>query len=153
MNHIADWDSNFANVTKTYTVQIAPGEHTDDELGVIVAASAHIEGKPKEVYREGDDLEILYDHRTLHVDLPTGRVTDEQQKPRFFLRVANWLHLNRGKKAWKYFADSYAAGLLLLATSGIFMIPGKKGIRGRGLVLVTIGIAIPVLYVTLSKGP
>ena len=153
MNHIADWDSNFQNVTRTYTVQIAPGEHGDDDLAALVAASQHIEGKPKEVYREGDDLEILYDHRTLHVDLPTGKVVDEQQKPRFFVRTANWLHLNRGKKAWKYFADAYALGLLVLATSGLFMLPGRKGLVGRGAVFVTIGIAIPLLYVTLSHGP
>jgi uncharacterized protein len=153
VNHVADWDANFVNVTRTYTVQIAPGEHTDDDLAAIVASSGGITDKPKEVYREGDDLEILYDHRTLHVDMPSGRVVDEQQKPRFFVRIANWLHLNRGKKAWKYFADAYAAGLLLLATSGMFMIPGKKGLFGRGAILVAIGVAIPVLYVTLSKGP
>jgi hypothetical protein len=153
VNHVADWDANFENVTRNYTVQIAPGAQSDDDLAATIAASAGITDKPKEVYREGDDLEILYDHRTLHVDLPSGKVVDEQQKPRFFLRVANWLHLNRGKKAWKYFADGYAAGLLLLATSGLFMIPGKKGLFGRGAVFVAIGVAIPVLYVTLSKGP
>ncbi len=131
----------------------APGAQSDDGIASTVATTAGITDKPKEVYREGDDLEILYDHRTLHVDLPSGKVVDEQQKPRFFLRVANWLHLNRGKKAWKYFADAYAAGLLLLATSGLFMIPGKKGLFGRGAIFVAIGVAIPVLYVTLSGGP
>ena len=82
----------------------------------------------------------------------TGHVLDEGQKPRFILRVANWLHLNRGKKAWTYFADAYAAGLLVLALSGMFMIAGRKGILGRGAVLVALGIAVPVLYVTLA-GP
>src|SRR5437762_10495335 len=53
------------------------------------------------------------DRRTLHVDTETGEVFDESQKPRLLLRIANWLHLNRGKKAWSYFADGYAAGLLL----------------------------------------
>ena len=152
MNHIADWDANFVNVTREYTVPISATQ-TDDEIAAKVAASAGITDKPKEVYREGDDLEILYDHRTLHVDLVQGKVVDEQQKPRFFLRAANWLHLNRGKKAWKYFADAYAAGLLLLATSGLFMIPGKKGLIGRGAVFVAIGVAIPIVYITLSKGP
>lgn len=153
VNHVADWDANFVDVTREYTVQLAPGAQSDADMAAAIAASAGIGEKPKEVYREGDDLEILYDHRTLHVDLPSGKVVDEQQKPRFFLRAANWLHLNRGKKAWKYFADAYAAGLLLLATSGLFMIPGKKGLFGRGAVLVAIGVAIPVLYVTLSGGP
>ena len=85
-------------------------------------------------------------------NLACGYVTfDELQKPRFFLRAANWLHLNRGKKAWTYVADSYAGALLLLAMSGMFMIAGKKGFFGRGAVFVALGIAIPVLYVTLAS--
>jgi hypothetical protein len=80
-------------------------------------------------------------------------VFEEGQEARPFLRAANWLHLNRGKKAWTYAADAYAAGLLVLATTGIFMIPGRKGLLGRGALLVAIGVALPVLYVTLSGGP
>ena len=33
------------------------------------------------------------------------------------------------------------------------MLPGKNGMRGRGGILVALGIAIPVLYVVLSGGP
>jgi hypothetical protein len=69
------------------------------------------------------------------------------------LRVANWLHLNRGKKAWTYVADGYAAFLLILAGTGLFMLPGRKGLIGRGGLLVALGVAVPVLYVTLSGGP
>ena len=43
-------------------------------------------------------------------------------------------------------------GLLFLALSGLFMLPGKNGLKGRGGVLVAIGVAVPVLYVVLS-GP
>jgi hypothetical protein len=156
VNHIADWDPNFHNSETTHELGalVGPGEprKTDDELADVVAAKLAIEGRPKEVYRLGDDaLEILYEHRTLHVTPTTGHVIDEEQKPRFLFRVANFLHLNRGKKAWTYFADAYAGGLLFLAISGLFMIPGKKGLLGRGAVFLAIGVAIPVLYVTLSK--
>ncbi len=82
----------------------------------------------------------------------TGQVTDEGQRARFLLRAANWLHLNRGKRAWTYVADAYAAGLMLLAVSGMFMIAGKKGLFGRGALLVSLGVAVPVLYVTFA-GP
>jgi hypothetical protein len=153
VNHIADWDPNFHNTTRELEVKLPSLDHSDDEIAAAVAVAAKITDKPKEVYREGDDLEMLYDRRTLHVSLATGHVLEERQEPRFFVRVANWLHLNRGKKAWKYFADAYAAGLLLLATSGLFMLPGRKGLLGRGAVFVGLGIAIPVLYVTLSHGP
>jgi len=107
---------------------------------------------PREVYREGDELEILFEHRTLHVTLASGHILDEGQKPRLFVRAANWLHLNRGKKAWTYFADSYAAGLLFLATSGMFMIAGKRGLFGRGMFFVAAGVAVPLVYLALVKG-
>jgi hypothetical protein len=67
--------------------------------------------------------------------------------------VSNWLHLNRGKSAWTFIADAYAILLLGLAISGMFMLPGRRGLRGRGAVLVALGVSIPVLYVTLSGGP
>jgi hypothetical protein len=152
VNHLADWDPNFRNLERTHELGPLVGEG-DEALARTVLGKLGISDKPRETYRAGDDLAILFDHRTLHVDPRTGHVADEEQQPRFLLRVANWLHLNRGKKAWTYAADSYAAGLLLLATSGLFMIPGRKGFFGRGLVFAAVGVAIPVLYVTLAHGP
>lgn len=151
VNHIADWDPNFRNLSRSHEVGPVTGD--DEAASKAVLGKLGITEAPKEVYRAGDSLEILFERRTLHVDTKTGHIEDESQEPRFLLRVSNWLHLNRGKKAWTYFADAYAAGLLVLATSGLFMIPGKKGLFGRGLVFLAVGVAIPVLYVTLSHGP
>jgi hypothetical protein len=154
VNHIADWaggDPNFQKYETTH--EFGPLAGDDDAIAKTVGAKLGIKDAPREVFRRGpDELDIAYDHRDLHVDTKTGHVIDEGSKPRFFLRVANWLHLNRGKKAWTYFADAYAVGLLFLACSGLFMIPGRKGLIGRGAVLVALGAAIPIVYVTLS-GP
>lgn len=154
VNHITDWsdgDPSFRNYTRT--VQIGRIEGTDDAVADELRKKLAITLKPREVYAAGpDNLEVLFDKRSLHYDRVKGEVVDEGQEPRFLLRIANWLHLNRGKKAWTYFADGYAGGLLLLATSGIFMIAGKKGILGRGAVLVLLGILVPVIYVHFS-GP
>lgn len=153
VNHVADWDANFENFETTHELgPLGPGE--DDALAKVVDQKLGIAAPPREVYRASpDQLDILFDHRTLHVNALTGHVIDEGQKPRFFLRAANWLHLNRGKKAWKYAADAYACALLFLAISGMFMIKGAKGLRGRGAILVLIGMALPAAYVTLSGGP
>ena len=151
VNHVASWDPNFQSATLTHELGMPlPGD--DDVAKALVFDKLGIKDPPREVYREGDSLEILFEHRTLHVATATGHIVDEAQKPRFFVRAANWLHLNRGKKAWTYFADSYAAGLLFLATSGLFMIAGKKGLLGRGMFFVAAGIAIPVVYLALVKG-
>src|SRR5579884_384471 len=103
VNHVADWDPNFRNTT---TVHELGGPLPDDDgaARTMVLERLGIHATPREVYREGDELEVLFEHRTLHVTVATGHVVDEEQRPRPVLRAANWLHLNRGKKAWKYFA-------------------------------------------------
>ena len=131
-----------------------PVRGTDDEVAKAVATKLGITEQPTDVFRRSEnEVDVSYGgKRDLHVDTATGKVVDEGQKPRFFLRVANWLHLNRGKKAWTYFSDAYAVGLLFLACSGLFMIPGRKGLIGRGAVLVALGAAIPIAYVSFA-GP
>lgn len=155
VNHINTdgWDPNFTNYQRTHEMG-GPLQGEDQAVADRVLAKLDIHDKPKEVYRAAPaELEISFKQRTLHVNTETGKVLDEGQDPKFFLRVANWLHLNRGKKAWTYVADGYAAALLLLAFSGMFMLPGKKGLIGRGGIFVLLGIAIPVIYVTWSGGP
>jgi uncharacterized protein len=149
VNHITDWsDGDPSFKTYSTTHQLDGIKNPDDVL-----ARLAIRDKPREIYQPTpDEIEILFDKRTLHVNVASGRVVEEGQSPRFILRVANWLHLNRGKKAWTYVADAYAGGLLFLALSGMFMIAGKKGLIGRGAVLVALGIAVPVVYVTFA-GP
>ncbi len=154
INHIDDWNPNFEAVEQTHRLD-RPLSGSEEEIAREVLGALGIDEEPSYAYFAADDrLEIdLPSGRTLHVDTRAGEVYDEYQKPRFFLRVANWLHYNRGKRAWTYIADGYAVLLLFLATSGLFMLKGRKGFWGRGAVLALLGAAVPVVYVVLSGGP
>ena len=153
VNHIADWDPSFRQISSTQQLPV-PLPADAEALGKSVLGALKISETPREVYAAGDDaVDIVFDQRTLHVTPSTGKVVEEGQSPRWFLRAANWLHLNRGKKAWTYVADTYAVILLYLAISGLFMIPGRKGLLGRGAVIALLGAAVPVGYVVLSGGP
>ncbi|MEJ2580694.1 MAG: PepSY-associated TM helix domain-containing protein [Acidobacteriota bacterium] len=96
-----------------------------------------------------EELKIFLDQRTLTVGLPGGRVMDERVRRRFAFFEVNFLHLNTGKGFWTWFADIYAIGLLILACTGIFIIPGKKGLGGRGRWLLLAGLTIPLVYLVL----
>ena len=161
VNHIADWDPSFSAYERTHRLSATavtklaassePAGGDDGALSRTVLSELRIAGAPREVYRASDDqLDITFDDRTLHVTLSSGEVLEQGQEPRFFLRAANYLHLNRGKRAWSYIADAYAALLLCLAFSGLCMLSGRKGFWGRGIVLVALGAAVPIAYVTLS---
>lgn len=153
VNHIADWEPNFRQVTRVHQLPL-PLPPDDASLAVGAQRLAGISTPVREVFRADEDaLEVVFDRRTLHVDTRSGRVVEEGQEPRFFLRAANWLHLNRGKKAWTIIADAYAVFLLLLSLTGLWMFPGRKGLLGRAGVIAVAGALVPALYVTLSGGP
>jgi hypothetical protein len=154
VNHITDFsdgDPSFKTFSRTLELGAASGD--DRAIAEALRTRLGIREAPREIYRASEhELEILFERRSLHVDTNARTVVDEGQEPRWFLRAANWLHLNRGKKAWTYVADSYAAALLLLATTGMFMIAGRKGLLGRGAVLVIVGALVPIVYVHFA-GP
>ena len=153
VNHLKDWDPNFKQVNRTH--QLALPLASDDAAAAKSALQAlGVHEEPREIYRASNtQLDLVFDQRTFHVDTTSGVVHEEGQAARPLLRVANWLHLNRGKKAWTYVADFYAVFLLFLAISGLFMIPGRKGLLGRGAVVVLLGAAVPIASVLISGGP
>ena len=153
VNHISDWDPSFRQIEKTHQVAV-PLPDDDDAAAQRVLGALGVQEKPREVYRADESqLDLVFEQRTFHVDTSSGKVLEEGQSPRWLLRTANWLHLNRGKRAWTILADAYAVLLLFLAISGLFMIPGRKGLVGRGAVIALVGAAVPVAYVALSGGP
>lgn len=158
VNHIADWDPNFQNVQKSFALpkelrglEFGPSSPDNEQAGRRVMDALKLEGSVIDVYAiDSTHLDITLESGELHLDLEAEQVDFSAQEARFFLRAANFLHLNRGKAAWTYVADAFAVLLLVLATSGLFMIPGRKGLLGRGAILAGIGAAIPVAYVLLS---
>src|SRR5262249_20211820 len=131
-----------------------PVSGSDAEVAKVALAAVGVDETPKEVYRaSAEDVQVVLRDKTVHVDTTTGKIEGEGRSPRFFLRVANWLHLNRGKKTWTVFADAYAVLLLYLAGSGLFMLAGRKGLVGRGGILVALGVLVPVVYLVVGGSP
>jgi uncharacterized protein len=153
VNHIADWEPNFRQIARQHQLP-TPLPNEDDQIAALAARMLELDSPVRESYRSDEQtLQVVFDRRTLRIDTRTGQAAEEAQEPRLFLRVANWLHLNRGKKAWTYIADAYASGLLLLSVTGLWMFSGRKGLLGRAGLIAVAGALVPALYVTLSGGP
>lgn len=149
VNHIDAWNPNFRKEVAHRT--IAPMDPGAD-LPVLVEAAVARLGleEPKGAHQpDPDTLTLLYAGRQVSVDLPTGQVVEEVLRPRPVLRAFNQLHLNTLKKGWTWLADLYAIGLLGLVVTGLFMLPGKKGITGRGAWLTALGVVLPVVALWL----
>ncbi len=149
VNHVEDWNPSYRLETRRHDVGALPAGPADEVAAEVLARLAIAE-KPRSAVRVGDRLVKVFLHeRTLTVALPEGTVVDERRARRPLLFEANFLHLNRGKGWWTWFADVYAVGLAVLALTGIFILKGNKGLPGRGKWLVLAGAAVPLLYLLI----
>jgi hypothetical protein len=145
VNHKADWNPSY-RVTKTAR-QIDPVEATDRE-GMIREAleKLAIDQTPRNAFRPNPEtLQLFFRQATYSIDLPSGAVVIEAARPRPVLFEFNQLHLNAPKRLWTVVADVYAAALIALAVTGMFVLKGRTGITGRGAWLTASGVLLPAL--------
>ena len=148
VNHFGDWNPNYSSDSSQSELGELPSDAKTSELVDQVLTRMEITDTPRSAVRMAPTLlRIFFEGRTISVKIPEGTVTDERVSRRPALYEINYLHLNHGKGFWTWFADLYAIGLLTLALTGIFIIRGKKGLRGRGGLLVLAGSIPPVLFV------
>lgn len=96
-----------------------------------------------------DEMTIFVEGNTIKVNLVSGETVQDRYVPRSFLYEINFLHLNHPKKLWTWFADLYAVALALLAVTGLFVLRGKQGLKGRGGLLTAVGLVFPIFFLWL----
>ena len=151
VNHIADWDPNLSATQAVET--ISPATNVESQQQFIeraVQAIAINLPSDADVFDADGIIEITAPGLQIEIDKASGEVHATTTKSRWFLRAANWLHLNRGKAAWTYVADFYAFGLLLLATTGVTISSGTTAQKRRAWIFACIGILAPIAFVIFS---
>jgi hypothetical protein len=96
-------------------------------------------------------VQIFLTKGFVYIDLNTGEAEMERKTTRYGIKEMNMLHYNALKKWYTWFSDLYAAGLIILAITGLFVLRGKNGILGRGAWLTAIGIILPALFLIFYK--
>jgi hypothetical protein len=151
VNHIDSWNPNYSEVVETW--QMAPVElGPTDEVTAEVLAQLQLTDPVKNIWRASPSrLRVILESATIEVDLVSGEVVRRGVRERPFLHDVNFLHLNHAKGAWTWIADGFAVILALLALTGIFLVKGRKGLGGRGGVLLVTGVVLPLIYLVYAK--
>lgn len=149
VNHAHHWNANYVQ-TRTLLQIEPPGTGPTPEVTRLVLDRLALEEPVKNTWRSGPEtLQVFLEGASIDVDLTTGEAVRAGIAPRPWLYEMNFMHLNSGKGPWTGIADIYAAILIILAFSGIFLVKGRKGLKGRGGVLMALGIALPIVYALL----
>ena len=145
LNHMGETDPAFKTIEESITIQKGlTSESLEQEF------EAHSLPAIKRVMTiDTEHLQVLLDGGVGVYNSATGELDYERHTRRDLVYWINRLHYSN-VQGWSLIADLFAGALIFFAISGLFLVKGKKGIRGRGKWYLLIGLLIPILFVLLQ---
>ncbi len=151
VNHVHQWNPNYRFERVTRHFEAIPVSDRETMVAALVGALG-LPGPPRRSFRPSPEQVLLfYDGWNVEAHATEGRAIIERPRDRWLLRDMNFLHLNHGKGLWTWFADAYAAALLLLAITGMLVLRGGQGLAGRGKWFVLAGTVVPLLFLLFQR--
>jgi hypothetical protein len=151
LNHRDDWNPNYiiTNQRFTYSEQITRQSVSNEFVSDLLVA---IDEKPefkKYYFPNPNTLKIFIEDGSVILDVKSGHGLIEKIKKRPIFKDINFLHYNNPKKFWTFYADLFAAFMIIIAISGLIIVRGKNGFKKRGLWFVLAGIIAPIVILIL----
>ena len=145
-NHKHHWDPSYREGREEFRIQ-PPGTGPTHEVRPVVIERLGITEPVQNTWRaDKDEFQVFTEKDQFDVNLATGAVvrSGKQKRPVFY--DLNFMHRNGGHGVWTVVGDIFAGILVILALSGIFLVKGRKGVLGRGGVLLVLGVLVPLVY-------
>lgn len=151
LNHIDDWNPDFLISKKK--ISLGRSYHREEITPRTITTFSELAGEER--YRLYDfpssrQVKIYYKNATLQIDLERGSGTYEKISRRPLFYQVNILHRN-SVEWWKWISDIFAAMLIVITVTGMFMLRGKKGITGRGKWLLAFGMIPPLIALIVQQ--
>ncbi len=145
LNHRHHWNPSYKIIQESFTVDLPPEDGNLDRGDVEGILAKIGEESYKTHITSANNLRIFIDDGSVNINLLTGEGNIEKIKRRPVFYEVNFLHYNTPKKLWTWFSDIYAAALIIISITGLFILKGKNGITQRGAWLSGIGIIISII--------
>jgi len=148
LNHRTDWNPHYTLVAED--VNLKPSdqvEYTQDEINSILKNFSCHPVYKKHFITKNNEIKIFVSEGTVMYNPQLGKAELEILKKRPFFFQINKIHLAQTGRLWIWISDFMAVFLLFVAISGMFLLKGKLGIKGRGLWLTVTGVIIPLAII------
>lgn len=148
LNHRQDWNPHYTMVSEDLTLPATNQiEFTKDEIITMLKNFEFDAVYKKHFITKKGEIKIFVSEGTVMYNPQQGKVELEVLKKRPFFFQINKIHLAQTNRVWIWISDIMAVFLLFVAMSGLFLLKGKYGIKGRGLWFTAFGIAIPLAII------
>ncbi len=152
INHLDDWNPNYIITTHNFTIEKTHNQNalSKEQVKEILTGIDQASAYKKHFYPSQGQVKVFLKGGSVLLNLNSGTGYLELLNRRPIFNDVNYLHYNP-TKWWTWYSDIFAVGLILLAITGLFLIKGKKGLKGRGGIYTAIGILIPLLFLMILR--
>jgi hypothetical protein len=151
LNHNDDWNPNYTIEVQEKRISLPENFDENNQASVMtILEQCRVNQDYKNHYSPspGRIKIFLEEGSSVTVDTTTGIANIEIIRKRPVFYEVNFLHYNPGK-LWTWFSDIFALSLMILAITGLFILKGKNGIRGRGAWLSIAGVLISIAFLVI----
>ncbi|MFY9153168.1 MAG: PepSY-associated TM helix domain-containing protein [Prolixibacteraceae bacterium] len=148
LNHRTDWNPHYTLVSEELTVPVS--EKTDfnpEEIKSLLSKFDCQTVYKKHFTSRSGEIKIFVESGTVIYSPSEGLAVLEVLNRRPFFFQINKMHLAQTNRLWIWISDIMAIFLLFVALSGLFILKGKFGLKGRGLWLTATGVVIPLFVI------
>lgn len=147
LNHMHHWNPNYIIKNENITIkkELLFPDADKSQAKNILKEIGEEKGYKFHYYPNETNIIIFIKGGSLKINTETGIGKIEMIKPRPVFKELNFLHYNPGG-AWLWFSDIFSFSLIVLAITGMFVLRGKKGLKGRGKWFVSAGVLLPILF-------
>jgi len=148
LNHRSDWNPHYTLVSEEVTIpSVLKSEFTENEIVELLGIFDYQANYRKHFTTKTGDVKIFVEEGTVMYRPVKGIASLEILKRRQFFFQINKIHLAQTGRLWIWISDAMAFFLLFVAISGLLLLKGKYGIKGRGLWLTALGVVIPLAVI------
>lgn len=154
MNHRHEINPNYSAKRIEIKEAVANAPRTQESISMeevmsLLSEIGEGENYTKHYFPEEGVMKVfLKGGSSLEVDLHTGIGTYDKLSKRPLLSDFVKLHYNPGRW-WTYFSDIFAIALITITLTGLFLVKGKRGLKGIGGIELVLGILFPLLFLLL----
>lgn len=149
LNHIDDWNPDFIiekdtlSIPTSFNIDNLSDSEILDICSLVGQSSYKLHDSPTH-----DRVKIYFEDASLNIDFSKHLGYYEVISKRMLFYEVNVLHRN-SLKIWKWFSDIFALMLIIISITGLFVLKGKNGIKGRGKWFILAGILPPLIAIII----
>ncbi len=146
MNHRERWHADkYTTETKPIAIVLPAENEITDQFAENLGKSLGLEDKMRNQKIKKGNLKISFENHDIEIDIKTGKgelvsfikTPIVSQMMKLHKNTSNW---------WIYYGDIFGISLIIIAFTGIIMIPsGKLSFKRRGWKLAIAGLIFPLL--------